>query len=566
MANDELTPKQAKFVEGYAQGMNYSDCYRYAYNCANMKPETIWRKAHEVANKAKVAARIAEIKAEAQKAAQWSLEKAVERVTALNDMAFEDIKKKGIKARTSSHKALIDSTQMLNKLTGIDKQLSKTEEVSDTDRPECPPYDLSANIAPVFCEVSRAVDNGSVNRVVLKGGRGSAKSSYAYQKCLDVFLKRPHAMWVCGRLYSNTLRRSCYANVLWAISKRGMTYGQKGEGCDFDATVSPMEITYNKTGQKIIFVGLDEPEKLKSIVFPDPKQKIEIMLLEEYNQLNSLEDVRNARQSAFRGDYALEFDIFNPDADELQWANQEALQEEPGKLVHHSTYLDVPPEFIGQKFIEQAEALKLINPQAYDNEYMGNTTRIEGAVFTNVENFTITDEMIEGFTWIKNGIDWGFAVDPWVIIRVAYDSKRRIVYIFGEDYSTGLIDPESAARAKKLLVKEGQQFLPRAPENVIYADSAEPKSIATYQELGLKVHGVQKGAGSVKQGVKWLQARAEIRIDKKRCPLAYQEFTRYQYEIDKNNKITAELPDENNHTIDAVRYALSTIIIKKKEI
>lgn len=564
-----LTAKQEHFVQLIISGTNYSDAYRAAYNCANMKPETINRKAHELANQGKIRARIETAREAAQKKAQWSLEKAVKRVQVLNDQAFESVKEYGIVPTLPNHKALIDSTKMLNHLTGIDKQLERVEQVHD-ERPLVPPFDLSANISPTFCSVSRAIDRGEADRVVLKGGRGSSKSSYAYQKALDVFLKRPNAQWICGRRYANTLRRSCYANTLWAIAIRGMTVGKPGEGCDFDKTVSPMEITYNRTGQKIIFAGLDEPEKLKSITFQNPEAKIEILLLEEYNQLNGPEDARNVRQSVFRGEFSLEFDIFNPDPDEDQWANVEALIEEPGKLVHHSSYLDVPREFIGSKFIAQAEALKTINPKAYANEYMGEVTGLEGKVFENIRDYTITDEEIDNFTWVRNGIDWGFSVDPWVFLRIAYDNKRKVLYIFGEDYGTDLTDPKSVKRAKEMLSVTDDDgnahFNPYALENLIYADSAEPKSIASYKQLGMNIHPVKKGPGSVKQGIKWLQQRTEIRIDKKRCPLAYQEFSRYTYELDKDNKVTGGLPDMDNHTIDACRYACSPLIMSKREV
>lgn len=564
-----LTPKQEKFVSCVIEGMTYSDAYRAAYDCSRMKPETIHRKAQELLKNGTIKARIEAAREEAQRKAQWSLNKAVERVQVLNDISYDDIKRYGICEKRPTHKAFIDSTKLLNHLTGIDRQLARTEETADSQT-LVPPFDLSANISPTFCSVSRAIERGECDRVVLKGGRGSSKSSYAYQKALDVFLKRPKTQWICGRRYANTLRRSCFANVLWAIGIRGMTAGKPGDGCDFDKTVSPMEITYNKTGQKIIFAGLDEPEKLKSITFENPEAKIEILLLEEYNQLNGAEGARNVRQSVFRSDYSLEFDIFNPDPDEMQWANQEALIDEPGKLVHHSTYLDVPEEFIGKKFIEQAEALKKINPKAYDNEYGGKVTGLEGKVFENIVDFTITDEMIEEFSWIRNGIDWGFSVDPWVFLRIAYDSKRRILYIFDEDFATGFTDPRTVERAKSRLTRtdaEGHRsFKPYAMENLIYADSAEPKSIATYKQLGMNIHAVKKGAGSIKQGIKWLQDRAEIRIDKKRCPLAYQEFTRYTYELDKDKNVTTGLPDEDNHTIDACRYACSPLIMSKKEV
>ena len=116
----------------------------------------------------------------------------------------------------------------------LDSDRQAEREDADPAARQAPPFDLSAAIAPTFCAVSRAVEAG-IQEVVLKGGRGSAKSSYAYQKQLDVFLARPNAMWLCMRRFANTLRRSCYANVLWAIRKRGMTIGRSGEDADFTA-------------------------------------------------------------------------------------------------------------------------------------------------------------------------------------------------------------------------------------------------------------------------------------------------------------------------------------------
>ena len=248
-----LTPKQEKFIQGVVSGMTYSDAYRAAYNCARMKPETVNNKAYELMQKGEISARVEKARAEAAKNAQWSLDLAVERVRKLNDEALSSIEEDGLYKGSPSVKALIDSTALLNRMTGIDKQIVKANTDAEDIRVLVPPYDLSANISPTFCEVSRAIDLGQANRIMLKGGRGSTKSSYAYQKILDVFLHRPHAQWICGRRYANTLRRSCFANVLWAIAKRGMTVGKPGEGCDFDKTTSPMEITFNKTGQKILF-------------------------------------------------------------------------------------------------------------------------------------------------------------------------------------------------------------------------------------------------------------------------------------------------------------------------
>lgn len=570
MAIMELTSKQEKFIECVVSGMTYSDAYRAAYNCARMKPETVNRKAFELIENGKIAARIDNARKQAAKKAQWSLDIAVERVRKLNDKAISDLEEDGLYKGSPAVKALIESTTLLNRMTGVDKQIAKANTDEEDARVLVPPYDISANISPVFCDVSRAIDSGKVNRVMLKGGRGSTKSSYGYQKCLDIFLHRHHAQWICGRRYANTLRRSCFANVLWAIAKRGMTVGKPGEGCDFDKTVSPMELTYNKTGQKIIFSGLDEPEKLKSITFEDPDAKIEILLLEEYNQLSGPEDARNVRQSVFRSDYSLEFDIYNPEPDTEQWTNKEARIEEPGKLVHHSTYLDVPAEFIGKRFIEQAEVLKEINPTAYANEYMGDETGLTGTVFNNVVAQSITYEDTLAMKWIRCGMDWGFQSDPWVWLRVGYDRKTRTLYILDEIFNTKTLDDANIEEVKRHLIERDETGKPlytndgkpvynrNKPQNEIRADAASPKDIATWRHDGMAIMGASKRV-PVADGIKWLTKRKAIVIDRERCPLAYQEFSRYRALEDDEGNFKG-YPDKDNHTIDAVRYAVFDLI------
>lgn len=565
-----LTPKQEKFIQGVVSGMTYSDAYRAAYNCARMKPETVNNKAYELMQKGEISARVEKARAEAAKNAQWSLDLAVERVRKLNDEALSSLEEDGLYKGSPSVKALIDSTALLNRMTGIDKQIVKANTDAEDVRVLVPPYDMSANISPTFCEVSRAIDLGKANRIMLKGGRGSTKSSYAYQKILDVFLHRPHAQWICGRRYANTLRRSCFANVLWAIAKRGMTVGKPGEGCDFDKTTSPMEITFNKTGQKILFYGLDEPEKLKSITFEDPKAKIELLLLEEYNQLACAEDARNVRQSVFRSDYSLEIDVYNPSPDDMQWTNQEARLEEPGKMVHHSSYLDVPEEFIGKRFIEQAEQLKAINPKAYANEYMGEETGLTGTVFENVVAQSITYEDRIQIKWIRCGVDWGYQNDPFVWLMVGYDRKMRTLYIIDEVFNTETLDDVNIGEVKRHLVDRDDKGQPiytnegkpvynkHRPQNEIRADAAAPKDIATWRYAGMAIMGASKRV-PVDDGIRWLQKRKAIVIDRERCPLAFQEFSRYRALEDDEGKFKG-YPDKDNRTIDAVRYAVFDLI------
>ena len=105
---------------------------------------------------------------------------------------------------------------------------------------------------------------------------------------------------------------------------------------------------------------------------------------------------------------------------------------------------------------------------------------------------------------------------------------------------------------------------PKYKGALIYADSAEPKSIAELRDYGLNIIGAKKGPDSVEYGMKFLQDLNRIYIDRKRCPNTYNEFIKYEYEVNKNGEFISAYPDKNNHAIDSVRYALNDLITKRK--
>ena len=84
----------------------------------------------------------------------------------------------------------------------------------------------------------------------------------------------------------------------------------------------------------------------------------------------------------------------------------------------------IPPEWLGEAFILEAERLQEINEKAYLHEYMGEAVGTGGAVFPNITARTITDAEISQMQYIYCGIDWGFSVDPFAFIRCSYDSRR----------------------------------------------------------------------------------------------------------------------------------------------
>lgn len=401
---------------------------------------------------------------------------------------------------------------------------------------------LSDIISPAFVEPHRAVKAHEVSEVVSKGGRASTKSSWISVELVLLILKDPQIHACVFRKYGNTLRTTVYAQIVWAIAQLGLTR-------KFRCTVSPMECVYIPTGQKIMFFGMDDPGKVKSIKVPFGY--IGVDWFEELDQFDGPEQIRNVEQSTLRGGpFSMTFKSYNPPAMARNWANRYALEEKPGKLVHHSTYLTTPPEWLGPRFLADAEHLKATNPTAYRHEYLGEVVGSGTQVFENLQLRDISDEEISQFDRITNGVDWGWYPDPWAWNRMHYDAARRTLYLFSE-----LTRHRTSNQDTATLLME------RIPQDeLVIADSAEEKSVSDYKAFGLNCRASEKGPGSVAYSMKWLQSLSAIVIDPSRCPDTAREFTEYEYERDpKTNEVLEGYPDVANHHIDAVRYGTNRI-------
>ncbi len=404
---------------------------------------------------------------------------------------------------------------------------------------------LSEIISPAFRDSHRSVKVGDVNELVEKGGRGSAKSSYISVEVVLELLRHPECHAVVMRKVANTLRSSVYAQICWAIAILGLS-------SRFRCTVSPMECTYLPTGQKILFFGLDDPGKLKSIKVPFGY--IGIAWFEELDQFDRPEQIRTVEQSLFRGGaYSMCFKSFNPPAMARNWANRYALEAKPGKLVHHSTYLTTPPEWLGPRFLADAEHLRGINETAYRHEYLGEVVGSGTAVFENLEIRAIADQEISRFERRIYGVDWGWYPDPWAYNGCCYDAGRKMLYVYDELTRFRTSNQDTA----RLLLERG---VCQYPDDLLTADSAEEKSCNDYRAYGLPCRRAEKGPGSVNYSMKWLQSLTAIVIDPARCPDTVREFTEYEYERDKKSgEVLGGYPDVRNHHIDAIRYATNRI-------
>lgn len=395
-------------------------------------------------------------------------------------------------------------------------------------------------IAPAFSSVHFDIADSGHLEYVLPGGRGSTKSSFFSLEIVDLIMRTEDMHAVCLRQVGNTIKDSVYAKIMWAI-------GALGLDDEFEAKVSPLEITKKATGQKIYFRGADDPRKIKSIA-PEFGY-IGILWFEELDQYAGPESVRNIEQSVIRGgDVAYIFKSFNPPKSALNWANKYIKIPRADRMTVESNYLSVPRKWLGKPFLDAAEYLKETNPAAYENEYLGIANGSGGNVFDNVTVRDITPDEIGGFDRIYHGVDWGWYPDPWAYNRMHYDAARHTLYIFRELHANKKSNEASA----KLLLDDG------IGDELVTCDSAEPKSIGDYKKFGVFARPAEKGPGSVDYSMKWLQSLRGIVIDTS-CTETAREFIEYEYERDKDGEIITGYPDKDNHHIDAVRYAMNPV-------
>ena len=381
---------------------------------------------------------------------------------------------------------------------------------------------LSELIGGGFRSSREALRSGA-GEIIELGGRGSGKSSYLSVELVMQLLKHPGCHALVLRKVANTLRTSVFAQVQWAVAQLGL----RGR---FKVSLSPLEMEYLPTGQKILFFGMDDAGKLKSLKLP--WGHVGILWFEEMDQFTE-EEVRSCEQSVLRGgDFALTLKSFNPPPDRQHWVN--GIEEKPGRFFHRSTYLELPPAWLGPRFLADAEHLKRVNPVLYENEYLGLPVGVGNRVFPNLR----LEAFERGFESSVCGIDWGWWPDPWVFVRVAFDRKENVLYILDELRRVRCGNSETARLV-------GQKV---PTGTLILADSAEPKSIADYRSEGLNCRAAPKGGGSRRYGIKWLQSLEAIVIDPQRCPETAKEFAAWCYE-------DGGLPEHDDHCIDAVRYA-----------
>ncbi len=406
---------------------------------------------------------------------------------------------------------------------------------------------MSELLAPVFAPVHTDIRRHGHDEYWLYGGRGSGKSSFVSIEIVLGMMKDPQANALVVRRVAKTLRQSVYEQLCWAIDRLGVDHL-------WARRLSPMELSYRPTGQRILFIGADDPQKSKGIKVS--RGNFKFLWFEELAEFDGMGAVNTITASAVRGDAAVTFYTYNPPESIANWVNEEALCIHEGRLSHKSSYLDIPPKWLGASFLSKADIMRRTNERAYRHMYLGEVTGTGGQVFENVELRPIPEGEISRMGAFYDGLDFGYYPDPTHWVRVSYDPSRLTVYVVDELRRFRTTDREFA----RLLMERRDV----TASTEIICDSASEKPLAELRSEGLRsVVGAMKGRGSIETGIRWLRMRARIVIDPARTPETAKEFAQYEFVKLKNGSFTESYPDRDNHAIDAVRYALNRVWLRK---
>ena len=451
----------------------------------------------------------------------------------------------------------------------IDKRLKAVEgNLSHSRRlqEEIRGIDIRDHIAEVFYPVHEDICHGGHEFYNLRGGRGSGKSSFCALELISQIMKDETGLSnaLVLRKWAVTLRSSVFSQIQWAIETLGV-------GDYWKSILNPMQFVYLPTGQVIRLTGLDDPQKLRSL--KPVKGYFKFLWCEEFNELGGELELRNLQQSVLRGgDSFCVLRSFNPPISRINWANEFCDRPDERALNHHSNYLQIPVEWLGQTFLDEADRLREINPRAFQHEYMGEPVGSGSEVFETLEVREITDEEYSQLSKVYSGLDWGFSTDPACFLRVSYEPKTETVWIMDEIYKTHLSNRQLADLIKESGWDNLGYRISYTPlidgaykeRALIIADSASPKDIADMRDHGLKIIPCTKFAGCVEYRIRWLQHR-KIIVDPKRTPNCARELRNYQYDIDKRTgEILSSVPDKDNHALDSLSYSLDRVIYSKK--
>ena len=377
---------------------------------------------------------------------------------------------------------------------------------------------------------------------VVKGGRGSKKSTTTALWIIYNMMKYPLANTLVIRRVFNTHKDSTYTQLKWASNVLKVSHLWK-------FSKSPLEATYIPTGQKILFRGLDDPMSITSITVEHGhlcwcwfEEAFQVMNEDDFNKVDM--SIRGELPKGYFKQITLSFNPWS----EKHWLKKRFFDIEDEDVLAITTNY-VCNEFLGEDDKKLFEKMKINNPRRYNIEGLGNWGIAEGLVYSNFEELDFDIEEIKKRKNIKSafGLDFGYTNDPTAFICSLVDLDNMEIFIFDEHYQK--------AMSNKMIV-DMIKYKGYAKERII-GDSSEPKSIDDIKKQGIyRIKGARKGKDSILNGIQYIQD-FKIYVHPK-CENTLIELSNYVWDTKDGNAINKPI-DDYNHLMDALRYSLEDI-------
>mgnify|MGYP003293651313 FL=1 len=377
---------------------------------------------------------------------------------------------------------------------------------------------------------------------VVKGGRGSKKSTTTALWIIYNMMKYPLANTLIIRRVFNTHKDSTYTQLKWASNVLGVSHLWK-------FSKSPLEATYLPTGQKILFRGLDDPMSITSITVEHGhlcwcwfEEAFQIMNEDDFNKVDM--SIRGELPPGYFKQIILSFNPWS----EKHWLKKRFFDVVDDDILAITTNYTCN-EFLGEDDKKLFEKMKLNNPRRYNIEGLGNWGIAEGLVYSNFEELEFNIDEIKKRPNIKSafGLDFGYTNDPTAFIASLIDLDNNEIFIFDEHYQKAMSNKDIANMIK---------YKGYSKEKIV-GDSSEPKSIDDIKRQGIyRIKGAKKGKDSILNGIQFIQD-FKIYVHPK-CENTLIELSNYVWDTKEGNVINKPI-DDYNHLMDALRYSLEDV-------
>lgn len=377
---------------------------------------------------------------------------------------------------------------------------------------------------------------------VVKGGRGSKKSTTTALWIIYNMMKYPLANTLIIRRVFNTHKDSTYTQLKWASNVLKVSHLWK-------FSKSPLEATYIPTGQKILFRGLDDPMSITSITVEHGhlcwcwfEEAFQIMNEDDFNKVDM--SIRGELPKGYFKQITLSFNPWS----EKHWLKKRFFDVKDEDVLAITTNYTCN-EFLGEDDKKLFEKMKINNPRRYNIEGLGNWGIAEGLVYSNFEELDFNVENIKKRPNVKSafGLDFGYTNDPTAFIASLIDLDNMEIFIFDEHYQKAMSNKDIANMIK---------YKGYSKERIV-GDSSEPKSIDDIKRQGIyRLKGARKGKDSILNGIQYIQD-FKIYVHPK-CENTLIELSNYVWDTKEGNVINKPI-DDYNHLMDALRYSLEDI-------